>query len=146
MKRGGEDQSCGEKLALPQDLSKWKPRWDHAFLSTLLSLYLWRTLLGHRPVQNRILPSFRKVYVDLCTWYRENPACQREFLGFDIRSSDRYFSLVHCKWLYVAPNWRFCWKLVTIRATKRLKDCSHYINDYSISAVWQYCRFPAHFV
>ena len=67
MKRGGDDQSCGGKLVPPECLRKWKPRWGHAFLSTLLSLYLWRTLLGHRLIQNRILLSFWKVFVVLLT-------------------------------------------------------------------------------
>ena len=88
-KRSGDDQICREMLVLPQGLRNWKPRWEHAFLSTLLSLYLWRTLLVHRSIQNLILLSFWKVGTESwCTWYRKSPACQREFLGFNLRSSD----------------------------------------------------------
>ena len=57
MKRGGEGQSFREKLFLPQVLRKWKPRWEQVFQSTLLSLYLWRTLLGHEWIRTRILLS-----------------------------------------------------------------------------------------
>ena len=62
----------------------------------MLYLYLGGTLLGHKLIQNRISLNFWTVFVHSCTWYRKSPACQKEFLGFDIRSSDRHFSLVHC--------------------------------------------------
>ena len=82
----------------------------HVSLARLLYLCLWRSLLGHRLIQSRILLSFWKLFVDLYTWYWKRPACQREFLEFDIRSSDRYFLLVHCKWLNIAPSLTCCWR------------------------------------
>ena len=91
VKRGDEDQRCGGELVRPQSLKKWIFKSVQAFPSTLLSVYLWRSHPGHKLFQNWTLLIFWRVFVDLCSWYRNSPACRREILGFDIRSSDRYF-------------------------------------------------------
>ena len=58
----------------------------------------WRFPLGHKLIQSRLLLKFSRVFVHSWTFYRNSPDCQSEFLGFDIRSSDRHF---FTRWLYV---------------------------------------------
>ena len=91
MKRDDADQSCKGKSVLSPDLRKWKPRWEYAFQSILLCWFLWSLILARKSIQHRIWLSFWKVFAHKCSQFRKSPACQREFLGFDKRSSDRYF-------------------------------------------------------
>ena len=51
----------------------------------------WTQILSQSNIAN-----FQKSFVYLCTWYRKSLACQMEFLGFQIRSSERYYFIVHC--------------------------------------------------
>ena len=46
--------------------------------------------------KSNIVKFLKNFFVHSCGWYPKSPASQREFLGFDIRSVDRHFSLVHC--------------------------------------------------
>ena len=50
------------------------------------------------------LAKFLKNVCSLCIQFQKNPVCQIELLGFDICSSDRHFSPVHCMWLILAQN------------------------------------------
>ena len=111
-----------EKLVLPQDLKKWIQMSGHVSVSKLLHSSLGRSLFGHKWTRSRILLNIRRVFVHSCTSYRKSPACQREFLGFDIRSADRHFPLVHCMWLNVAPNWMLCWKKKKMSELGQRKD------------------------
>ena len=87
----------GVVVKIPQGLKKWRVKFVHAFLSKLLSFCLWISFPGHKLIRNRILLCFWRNFVDLYSWHKKSPACQREFLRFELRSSDWYCSLFH--WL-----------------------------------------------
>ena len=91
MQRGDEDQCCRGKLVLPQGFKKWIQISGHVSVSKLFYLGLWRFRPGHKTIRSRKLLKFWRVLVHSSTWYRKSPTCQREFLGIDIRSSDRHF-------------------------------------------------------
>ena len=86
----------GSELQRKNGLKKLIQISGHVCLSKLLYLCLWRLPPGHKLIESRFLLKVWRVFVYLCTWYWKSPACQRDFLGIDICSSDRHFSLVYC--------------------------------------------------
>ena len=95
MQRGDENKSCRGNLVPPQSLKIWIRISGQVSLSNFVFLFFRRSFPGQKWIGNQILLKV-EVFLLIRILNIKRVQLVKEFLGFDKRSRDRHFSLVHC--------------------------------------------------